>query len=113
LDARLDDVYPKLEVLTRTLFLSEESEDAVESLAWKTPASFLPELFRDAGEEYSAADLPTEVSNALAPAMPALRLLSANRLALVPEKIHHLRNHFLCTEISDADLPWDINEKDW
>ncbi|TVY39026.1 hypothetical protein LSUB1_G004583, partial [Lachnellula subtilissima] len=39
--------------------------------------------------------------------------LGRNNLVLVPKKVHFLRNHFLCTEISDEDLPWDVEEKEW
>ena len=42
-----------------------------------------------------------------------IKWLGRNNLILVPEKVHFLRNHFLCTEISDEDLPWDVEEKEW
>lgn len=39
--------------------------------------------------------------------------LGRNNLVLVPEKVHLLRDCFLCTEVSDEDLPWDVGEKEW
>ncbi|KAF7958335.1 hypothetical protein EAE96_001886 [Botrytis aclada] len=72
----------------------------------------LPEYFRAFGEESSGV-FALAVSDILQNRLIFNKSLRAGDNQFSGNTYYDVQSHFLCAEIKDEDLPWDLNETDW
>ncbi|TGO39697.1 hypothetical protein BHYA_0049g00330 [Botrytis hyacinthi] len=72
----------------------------------------LPEYFQAFGEE-SSGIFALAVSDILKNELIFNKSLRAGDIVFPKKKHNDVQSYFLCTEIKDEDLPWDLNQTDW
>ncbi|TGO24739.1 hypothetical protein BPAE_0096g00450 [Botrytis paeoniae] len=72
----------------------------------------LPEYFQAFGEE-SSGIFALAVSDILKNELIFNKSLRAGDIIFSGKTYNDVQSHFLCAEIKDEDLPWDLNETDW
>ncbi|KAF7911437.1 uncharacterized protein EAF01_002944 [Botrytis porri] len=72
----------------------------------------LPEYFQTFGED-SSGIFALAVSDILKNELIFNKSLRAGDILFPGKTQNDIQAHFLCAEIKDEDLPWDLNETDW